>query len=304
MIDKHDISDRPDPGVAVRLEPGLLRILAPNPSPMTHWGTNTYIVGGATCVIIDPGPDDPDHLSAILEAVATSTVTHILITHAHRDHSLLAPRLSAATGAPVCGFGPPTAGRTATMQDLARTSSIGGGEGVDHGFQPDMSLTDGQELVWNGSTMTAIWTPGHFSGHLTFQWNDRMFTGDHVMEWASTLISPPDGDVTAFMASCTKLLGRRAARLYPGHGAPVLDPAARIDWLIRHRQDREAQILAALGPTPLGLGALTRQIYQDAPLALIPAAERNVLAHLIDLEARNLVRATPGLNPTAKFIRL
>ncbi len=304
MLEKLDISVRPEPGVATTLEPDLRWILSSNPSPMTHWGTNTYIVGDRSVAVIDPGPDDDAHLAAILRETRGATVSHILITHAHRDHSPLARKLSDATGAPIFGFGPPTSGRTSTMEDLARTGIIGGGEGMDHGFAPDHELRDGEVVTGDGWRIEAIWTPGHFAGHLSFEWQGRIFTGDHVMGWASTLISPPDGDVSAFMASCAKLKRRKAVRFYPGHGAPILDPSARLDWLMRHRREREAQILAALGQTPLALKPLTRRIYHDAPVALLPAAERNVLAHLVDLESRQLVRATPRLTTKAKFARI
>lgn len=307
MLKGLDIADRPEPGQPMQIEPGLRRILAPNPSPMTHWGTNTYLLGEDEVAVIDPGPDDADHLAALLEAVRSGRrggrISHILVTHAHRDHSPLARRLAEASGAPVLGFGPATAGRSAVMEGLARQGLVGGGEGVDHGFSPDVELEDGAVVEGTGWRLTALWTPGHFAGHLCFEHDGTLFTGDHVMGWASTMISPPDGDVTAFMTSCARLRRMGARRFHPGHGAPVDDPDARLDWLMRHRREREAQILAALGQTPLDLGTLTRRIYHDAPVLLLPAAERNVLAHLVDLDARKLVRAIPKLDTKARFVR-
>lgn len=299
-----DIADRPVPGLPVRVEPGLRRILAPNPSPMTHWGTNTYLLGTREIAVIDPGPDDPGHLDAILDASAGGRVTHILVTHAHRDHSMLARALSARTGAPVYGFGPANVGRSDVMEELARGGLVGGGEGVDHAFAPDTPLADGDRLETAEWAVTALWTPGHFAGHLSFLWQDTIFSGDHVMGWASTMISPPDGDVTSFMASCARLRRMGARRIFPGHGAEIDDPDARLDWLMRHRREREAQILAALGQTPLDLPTLTRRIYHDAPALMLPAAERNVLAHLIDLDARRLVRSVPKLGTKARFQRM
>lgn len=293
----------PTPGVAEELEVGLRRVLAPNPSPMTHWGTNTYLIGTREIAVIDPGPDDPAHLEAILAATRGARLRHILVTHAHRDHSTLAPRLAAATGAPVLGFGPPEAGRSAVMQRLAAEGLSGGGEGVDAGFAPDATLSDGERLAGPNWSLTAHWTPGHFAGHLAFAWEDRVFTGDLVMGWASTLISPPDGDVAAFMTSCASLKALGARVFHAGHGAPIANPADRLDWLIDHRRQREAQILDALGPTPQGIGTLTRRIYTDTPPALLPAAERNVFAHLIDLTERSLITATPRLTTTARFSR-
>ena len=303
MLKGLDIADRPEPGHPMQIEPGLRRILAPNPSPMTHWGTNTYLLGEADVAVIDPGPMDEAHLAAILDATGGARVSHILVTHAHRDHSPLARRLSEVTGAPVLGFGPATAGRTRVMEDLARQGLVGGGEGVDHAFAPDIAVADGTVIESGEWRLVAHWTPGHFAGHLSFEWEGRVFTGDHVMGWASTMISPPDGDVTAFMTSCARLKALGARRFHPGHGAPVDEPAQRLDWLMRHRREREAQILAALGQTPTDLRTLTRRIYHDAPVALLPAAERNVLAHLVDLDARRLVRAIPAIGTKARFMR-
>lgn len=271
---------------------------------MTHWGTNTYILGDGKVAVIDPGPDHPAHLQAILDALRGETVSHILVTHAHKDHTGLAPSLSRATGAPILAFGPATAGRNPAMEALSRQGIIGGGEGVDYDFVPDQTLSDGEVVTGDGWQVTALWTPGHFAGHMCFEWQGRIFTGDLVMGWASTLISPPDGDVSAFMNSCAMLKRRGAVRFYPGHGAPIIDTDARVSWLIRHRRERESQILAALGTVPVGLKPLTRRIYHDAPERLLPAAERNVLAHLVDLEARALIRATPTLSTRATFSRL
>lgn len=294
----------PEPGVAEELEPGLRRVLAPNPSPMTHWGTNTYLLGTREIAVIDPGPDDPAHLAALRAAIGGARVSHILITHAHRDHSPLAPRLAAATGAPVLGFGPPEAGRSAVMKRLADEGLTGGGEGVDATFAPDATVADGDRIDGADWSLTAHWTPGHFAGHLAFAWEDRVFSGDVVMGWASTLISPPDGDVAAFMTSCAGLKALNARVFHAGHGAPITDPAERLDWLTDHRRQREAQILAALGPAPQDIGTLTRRIYTDTPPALLPAAARNVFAHLIDLAERSLVVAAPHLTETARFTRI
>ena len=291
----------PEPGVPAELEPGLRRILAPNASPMTHWGTNTYLLGMRDLCVVDPGPDDPEHLAAIRSATRGSSVSCILVTHAHRDHSPLAGRLAAETGAPVCGFGPPEAGRSTTMARLAAAGLAGGGEGVDFGFQPDRALEDGDVVRGSDWSVEAIHTPGHFAGHLSFALGDVVLTGDHVMGWASTLISPPDGDVAAFMASCEKLDRHHARVFHPGHGAPVLDPAERLDWLMNHRRSREAEILTALEHRPATPQSLAEAIYTDLSPALLPAATRNVFAHLIDLTDRMVARAHPELAETATF---
>lgn len=292
------------PDTVERLEPGLRRVLAPNPSPMTHWGTNTYILGEGSVAVIDPGPDNPGHLAEILAALDPGEiVSHILVTHSHLDHSPLAAPLSRVTGAPVLGFGDSRAGRSAVMQALAAQGGIGGGEGVDGSFIPDETLPDRTRIDGDGWTLTAHWTPGHFGNHLCFAWGAAVFTGDHIMGWASSLVSPPDGDLTAFMASTRQLAARRDRVYYPGHGAPIAEPQARANWLIRHREAREAAILAELGAKPQTIQTLTARIYRDIPPALLPAAERNVFAHLIDLAARGLAQAEPSLAFTARFTR-
>jgi glyoxylase-like metal-dependent hydrolase (beta-lactamase superfamily II) len=287
------------------LEPGLRRVLAPNPSPMTYWGTNTYILGEGSVVVIDPGPADRIHLEAIKSALKPGeTVSHILVTHSHLDHSPLAPLLARETGAPVLAFGDSQAGRSAVMRRLSLHKAIGGGEGVDAEFRPDETLVDGAEIIGAGWSIRAIWTPGHFGNHLCFAWKDAVFSGDHVMGWASSLVSPPDGDLTAFMASTRKLAARSDRIFYPGHGAPIADPKARIDWLIGHRETREAAILAALSGKARTVQNLTVEVYHDTPAALLPAAERNLFAHLVDLTERGIVRARPALSFTADFTRL
>ena len=292
----------PTPGEAERLGPGLRRILAPNPSPMTYRGTNTYLLGDRRLAVIDPGPDDPTHLAAILGALRPDQqITHILVTHSHLDHSPLAAQLSRETGARVYAYGPADTGRSAVMQQLAATGLMGGGEGVDAGFTPDVRLDDGAILEDEGWRLTAHWTPGHFGNHLCFSMEDTVFTGDLVMGWASSLVSPPDGDLTDFMASCRKLTGLGAAVFHSGHGAPITDPRGRLDWLIRHRLSREASILEHLRAGPATAKALALAIYTDTPAPLIPAATRNVLAHLIDLYGKNITSPTSDLTEDASF---
>ncbi|WP_412508256.1 MBL fold metallo-hydrolase [Roseovarius sp. SYSU LYC5161] len=282
----------PPIGVAETMGDGIRRIVAPNPSPMTYRGTNTYLVGAGDVAVIDPGPDDPAHLAAILGALRPGDrVSHILVTHAHLDHSPLAPVLGRETGAAVHAYGPATAGRSPVMDGLAASGLVGGGEGVDAGFVPDIKLPDGAAVTGRGWRLVALWTPGHFGNHLCFAMDDTIFTGDLVMGWASSLVSPPDGDVSDFMASCARLQRSGPRILHPGHGAPVRDPAARLDWLITHRRAREGAILDALAERPGRADELARRIYTDVPAALMPAAARNVLAHLVDLTSKK--RAAP-----------
>lgn len=293
--------ERPEPGIAQEISSGLRRILAPNASAMTHWGTNSYLIGTTEVAVIDPGPDDPAHLEAILRAVAGARVAAILISHAHLDHSAGAARLARRTGAPVLGFGPATAGRSARMAGLAGHPALGGGEGLDAGFAPDRALADGDRISVDGSEVEVLHTPGHFAGHLSFALDGVMFSGDLVMGWSTTLISPPDGDVAAFMASCRRLAARSETLYLPGHGAPIEEPAERIGWLLRHRQDREAQISGALADGPATPEELAARIYSDIPRHFLPAAARNVLAHLIDLADRGLVRADGPPGPGTRF---
>ena len=291
-------------GAAEVLAPDLRRVLAPNASPMTYRGTNTYILGEGAVAVIDPGPAAPDHQRAILDALRPGEViSHILVTHSHIDHSPLARPLAEATGAAIHAYGPSHAGRSAVMQDLAAQGLTGGGEGVDVGFAPDEILAHGETVDAKSWSMTALWTPGHMSNHLCFAAGDAVFTGDLVMGWASTMVSPPDGDLSAFMASAQMLAQRSDAVFYPGHGAPIDQPQDRANWLIAHRQSREAEILHHLtaSETPMSIPDLTRLIYTDAPKGLMGAAARNVFAHLIDLHSRGRVKADPQLSLTAHF---
>ncbi len=280
------------------LEPGLRLVRAPNPSPMTAEGTNTYLVGAGNVVVIDPGPAIPAHLEAILAALAPGEmITHILVTHSHLDHSPLARPLADATGAPVIAAGPSDWGVSAVMQALRDAGGLGGGEGIDTIFAPDERIKAGDVVAG----LSVLATPGHMANHLSFAWNGAVFSGDLVMGWSTSLVSPPDGDMTAFMTSVEMLQGRDDRVFYPGHGAPVTAPAVRCAELIAHRRHREAQIIAALGETPATAHELAARIYTQTPPALLPAAARNVLAHLIDLTARD--RATPlgPLTGEAKF---
>lgn len=290
----------PPVGIAEQVAPSLRRIVAPNAGAMTFRGTNTYCLGERRLAVIDPGPNDDAHLEAILRAVGGAEVTHILVTHAHKDHSPLARHLSDATGAPIGAYGDARSGRSALMSALA-AEGVTGGEGVDEGFAPDFRLGDGDWIETDEWELEALWTPGHMGNHLSLVQGREVFCGDLVMSWATSLISPPDGDVAAFRASCERLRDLAPSRLWPGHGAPVIEPVARIDWLLAHRAEREAQILAALGDGPATPRDLARAIYRLTPPALLRAAERNVFAHLADLTDRAQVTAIPCLAPDATY---
>ena len=292
-------------GIAETLENGVRRIIAPNPSPMTYRGTNTYIVGTRDLAVIDPGPESDTHLQAILDAVgADQKITHIIVTHTHLDHSPLARYLAAATGATILAFGNATAGRSNAMKALAASGMVGGGEGIDVDFQPDQTVEDGDFINGSNWQLEVIHTPGHIGNHICLSWNDLCFTADHVMGWASSLVSPPDGDVTDFMESCAKLEDYDWRVFYPGHGAAINDPSERLDWLIDHRLNREAAILHLLEDAPATARELAKAIYTDIPPTLLGAATRNVLAHLIDLVGQTEVSAIGAVSENAQFLRL
>lgn len=284
------------------LAPGLLRLRAANPGPLTGSGTNTYLLGTDELAVIDPGPDLDAHLAAILAAAGPRRVTRIIVTHPHLDHSALAPRLARATGAEVLAFGGARDGmnpQTAVFGEALPSS----GDGLDLAFTPDRRLADGDRLTGPDWTLAVLHTPGHLGSHICLAHGDVLFSGDHVMGWATSIVSPPEGDMGDYVASLQRLAGLRWSRLLPGHGDPVEDPATRIADLIAHRAGREAQILDALASGPATAKSLTARVYRDIPKALWPAAERNVLAHLIDLERRTQVRADGAPLPVAVFRR-
>ena len=261
-----------------RITPGIRRVLARNPGPLTFHGTGTYILGaGDGLAVIDPGPPDDDHLAALLAAVEGETVSHIVVTHTHMDHSPAARPLQDATGAPTYGFGPHGAGR-----------AFPGGppRGADMDFTPDVTLADGDVIAGPGWTLEAVHTPGHASNHLCFAYPEErtLFTGDHVMGWSTTVISPPDGDMGTYLASLETLLDRDAETIYwPTHGPAITDPKPHVRALIAHRAKREDAILMAMGRGCLTVPAIVAHLYRGVPPALHPAAARTVLAHLIHM---------------------
>lgn len=286
----------------MELAAGVWRVRAENAGPMTGSGTNTYVLHGrGGAVVIDPGPALPAHLASVLAALRGAPLRGILLTHPHLDHCGLVAGLKAVTAAPVYGFGGALAGRSGLMQRLAAAGLQGGGEGVDAGFAPDILLADGAVLTLAGLQIEAIHTPGHMGAHLCFALGQDLFSGDHVMGWASSLISPPDGDMAAYMASLARLAARDWRQFWPGHGETIADPVARLAALTAHRRAREAAICAALRTAPARPTALAAQLYTDTPPALLPAATRNILAHLVDLHDRNVVTCAGPLGPDAVF---
>ncbi|WP_299362545.1 MBL fold metallo-hydrolase [uncultured Paracoccus sp.] len=276
-------------------------VLAPNPSALTGPGTNSFLLGTREMAVIDPGPDIPGHLDAIMAAAAEAggRITHILVTHAHLDHSPGARRLARMTGAPVLGFGPAAAGRSATMARLAG-QGLQGGEGVDHDFAPDITLADGAVVEGPDWRLTAIHTPGHMGNHLSFQADDTIYCGDVVMGWSTTLISPPDGDLADYFRTLDRLAATGATRLRPAHGDAVEAVAPRLAELAAHRRARTGQILAALRDRPGSAADLAARIYDVAP-GLMPAATRNVLAHLLALQDLGAVLPLGALHSDVRW---
>lgn len=291
-------------GSAVRLAPQVRRLTVRNGSPMTFTGTQTYLVGTGDVVVIDPGPVNAQHVEDVLAALEEGEqVAAILLTHTHIDHSPGAAALKAATGAKTYAFGPHGAGMSQMMIDLAASGAdLGGGEGADRDFQPDVTMGDGDVLEIGGVSLTALHTPGHLSNHLAYAMDDgAVFTGDLIMGWATTLVSPPDGDMAAFMASLERMRARRDRIYFPGHGHPVEDTMAMVDHQIAHRKARVDQIVAALADGPATPRDLTQRIYTDVDPALHGAAARNVFAALLGLVAGGQCEAQGGLSPDAVF---
>jgi glyoxylase-like metal-dependent hydrolase (beta-lactamase superfamily II) len=280
-----------------RLEPvapGVRRIVARNPGPFTFRGTGTYVVGEGEVAVIDPGPDLEEHVAALLASLADEQVTHILVTHTHRDHSPAAKALKAATGAPTYGFGPHGVGLQPTgLSRGGRRGEPGSEEGGDWDFVPDVVARDGEWIDGGKWRFEAVHTPGHTSNHLCFALPDSgiLFSGDHVMGWSTSVIAPPDGDMASYMASLDKLLGRPDAVYWPTHGPAITEPQLHVRAFIAHRREREAGIIDCLKAGIETIDAMVERLYVGLNPALRGAAGRSVLAHLIDLIGRDIVVA-------------
>jgi glyoxylase-like metal-dependent hydrolase (beta-lactamase superfamily II) len=285
---------RPWPtGLSETLEPQVRRVLAPNGSPFTYTGTQTYLVGSdAGLAVIDPGPDERDHLAALHAAIGDAPVLAICCTHTHRDHSPAAAPLSAMTGAPVIGCAALALDSSGPRADAP----------FDTTYNPDQVLADGERIAGPGWTLTAVATPGHTSNHLCFaldaadgEEGPALFTGDHVMGWSTTVVAPPDGDMADYMASLERLYARADRIYYPAHGPAVERPRQLVRGMIGHRRQRERQIRRLLGETPQAVVDLVPAMYKGVNAMLWPAAGMSVTAHLIDLERRGLVARSGDL---------
>jgi glyoxylase-like metal-dependent hydrolase (beta-lactamase superfamily II) len=271
-------------GVFLPVAPRIARVLAPNPGPFTFKGTGVYIVGRHDVVVIDPGPDIPAHIDALKGALENRRVSHILITHTHRDHSPAAAALKAFCGAKTYAYGPHGG---ASDENGAKVE-----EGGDREFMPDVCVRDGDVLAGDGFSIECVFTPGHTSNHMCYGLREEkaLFTGDHVMGWSTTVVAPPDGDMAAYRTSLEKLRAREDRVLWPTHGGPIRGPKLFLRALIAHRREREEQILVCLQQGISSIADIVARLYADVGKRLHPAAARTVLAHLIQLQNERRVR--------------
>ncbi len=273
------------------VSPLIRRVVANNPGPFTFTGTGTYVVGrgeaGAGVAVIDPGPLDEAHLAALLAAVEGQAVSHVLVTHTHRDHAPLALPFAKAVGAPILAAAPPVR----TIHASATPD-----EDDDETFAPDIVLTGGERLVGDGWTLEALATPGHASNHMAFvlEEENALFSGDHIMGWSTTVVAPPDGDMAAYMASLDAVMVRGFSTIWPTHGAPITEPRPFLDAYRAHRLAREAQIVARLAAGDRTITDMVPALYAAVDARLWPAASLSVWAHLIALERAGRVQAAPG----------
>ena len=275
------------PDTVDEVVPGVRRVLANNPSPFTFKGTLSYIIGRGQVAIVDPGPLDEAHIKALLDAVRGETVTHIFVTHTHRDHSPAVPAIKAATGALVLAEGPHRAARPLNVGEAPRLDASN-----DTDFRPDRALADGEVVTGKGFSIEAVTTPGHTANHMAFAFKEAnlLFSGDHVMAWSTPVVAPPDGAMSDYMASLQKLARRSEAIYLPGHGGVVREAPSFVQHYIRHRQGREASILHRLAKGEADIPTIVRAIYIGLDPRLLKAAGLSVLAHLEDLVTRGVVK--------------
>ncbi|MBK8458563.1 MAG: MBL fold metallo-hydrolase [Phyllobacteriaceae bacterium] len=280
-----DTSFSPAWGSAVPVAPDVLRVTANNPGPFTFHGTNSYVVGRNGVVVVDPGPDDDAHYRALLSAIAGRPVTAIFVSHTHRDHSPLAGRLKADTGAPVLAEGPHRPARPLFIGETNPLDASG-----DHDFVPDRHLGHGERIACDGFAIDVVLTPGHTANHACFALAESgiLFSADHVMAWATSIVAPPDGAMGDYMASLDRLLDRDENVYFPGHGGPVREPAAFVRGLKAHRKMRERAIIERLRGGDRRIGEIVAAIYRDVDPRLHGAAGLSVLAHLEDMVGRGL----------------
>jgi len=298
MALKFDRTFDPRYGEAVEIAPNVRRLTAANSGPFTFTGTNSFIIGQGRVAILDPGPDDPGHARALLDAVAGERVEAILVSHTHRDHSPGARHLRDATEAPVLAAGPHVAARPLQAGEVNRLDAS-----ADHDFKPDEVLADGTQFNVGGVTLEAVATPGHTANHLAFSMPDAgiLFSGDHVMAWSTTVVAPPDGAMGDYMTSLERLLARDERHYFPAHGGPVTDPSRYVRGLRTHRKMRERAILDRLQKGDRSIPGIVQNIYRDVDPKLHGAAALSVFAHLEELVAQGLVSTSDVVRLDSEF---
>ena len=287
----------PQHGTAVAVSPLIQRIVCNNSGPFTFTGTGTYVVGKNSVAVIDPGPDDDDHLDALLAALDGKTVSHIIITHTHMDHSPLAARLKQATGAKTYAYGPHGAGRISNSGDLQLDA------GGDYDFSPDVTISDGDVISGDEWSLEAVFTPGHTSNHMAFALKEEnaLFSGDHVMAWSTSVIAPPDGYMADYFASLKKLMERDEEVYWPTHGGPKQDPKAFVRAFLTHRKMREAAIETRIKKGDRKISDIVKNIYSDVDPRLHPAAAMSTMAHIEHLIERERVKTDEELSLSGEF---
>ena len=295
---RFDRSFDPRHGEAVRLSDRITRVVAKNPGPFTFHGTNTFLIGSRDLAVIDPGPDDPAHVEALLAAIGRRRVSAILVTHTHRDHSPAARALAAATGARVYGEGPHRPARRLDLGEINPLDASG-----DHDFRPAVALTEGDLVGGEGWTLETLATPGHTPNHLCFSLREEetLFTGDHVMGWSTSIVAPPDGSMVDYMASLARLLDRPEGLFLPAHGNGIAEPDAFVEALIRHRKGREKAVLDRLAAGDETIPDMVRVIYAEVDRSLHGAAALSLLAHVEDLVGRGLVTSDGRVDLAARY---
>jgi glyoxylase-like metal-dependent hydrolase (beta-lactamase superfamily II) len=279
-----------------QVAPMVRRIVARNPSRFTWHGTGTYVIGSGNVAVIDPGPDLAEHVDALLAALDGETITHLLVTHTHRDHSPACRSVQAASGARTYGFGRHGSGRIDRGMQVE--------EGADDDFVPDVHLAHGDVVSGDGWSVECVHTPGHTSNHLCYQLREHkaLFSGDHVMGWSTTIISPPDGDIASYLTSLELLLDRDDSCYWPTHGPCIRDPKPLVQALIAHRLERADEIRACLAEGVHAIADMVPRMYSDLPEAMYPAAARSVFSTLIYLIERGEVWCEGELDAEARFV--
>jgi len=282
-------------GKVEQVAPGIRRVIANNPSPFTFYGTGTYILGSGEVAVIDPGPADPAHIQALVDGLDGETVSHVLVTHTHMDHSPGCVLLREHFPAPTYAYGPHGAGKLEQGVPVE--------EGGDMAFKPDVLVKHGDVVEGGDWTVECVYTPGHTSNHMCFQLREAkaLFTGDHVMGWSTSIISPPDGDMMAYMVSLELLLARDDEVYYPTHGRSVTNPKELVKAFIEHRREREDQIIECVGRGVGLINDMVPQMYTDTPEFMYPAAARSVLAAIEYLVQRGSLVSDGEVSLTANY---